>query len=384
MSKFEVKVRPISTLECHPNADRLEVVGIEGYRAVVKAGQFKVGDLVVYLPEAAILPEFVLRVLGLWNEAENKGLCAGEFGDRIHVVKLRGYLSQGIAYPLSYLPDHMFGAGWYLQDDESTLWKVEEGEDVANLLKVTKHIPQVPDVLAGAVMAVGRHLMPHFDIEDIKKYPRMLQDGEEVVITEKVHGIMTGAVLLPAEDAINGERFFVFGKGLGEDGLAFIDDAANAGNVYLKVAHKYDLRGKLAELASRLDVTDKPVFMIGEAFGIGVQDLGYGMTPDYRAFDIGTGYRGREQYLDYDTARGLGTELGVKWTPELYRGPYSAEVVAKVISGKETVSGKEVHIREGGVIEPIVPREAPELGRVKLKAISPEYLGRPGNRTEYQ
>lgn len=384
MSKFEVKVREIAAIEVHPNAEKLELVVIEGYRAVVKKGEFKAGDLVVYLPEAAILPEFVLRTLNLWNEKTGMGLCAGETGNRIKVLKLRGFLSQGIPYPLSYQENHYMGPGWYLQDADSALWPVQKGDDVAALLRITKHIPEVPADLAGEVMPVGRHLMPDFDIEDLKKYPGMLQEGEMVAITEKLHGIMTGALLLPESDAIAGQRFFVFSKGLGSDGLAFVDDEANKGNVYLQMAHRYKLKEKLEQLAERLGVSDVPVFLMGETFGIGVQDLGYGTKPDYRAFAIGTGYRGREEYQAYESALEHAKALGITWVPELYRGPYSVAVVNKVISGKETLTGNNVNIREGGVIEPLVPRQANEIGRVILKAISPEYLGRPGETTEYQ
>jgi RNA ligase (TIGR02306 family) len=384
MSKFDVQVRKIVAIEAHPKADKLEVACIEGYRAVVRKGLFKEGDLVVYLPEAAVLPEFVLRTVGLWNEAENKGLCGGELGDRVRTVVLRGFISQGIVYPLAYLENPRFGAGWYLEDGETGIWKVSEGQDVATILGVTKHVPQIPAGMVGEVQVIGRHLMPSFDVEDIKKYPYILKEGEDVFITEKLHGIMTGAVLLPAHEAIDGKRFFVFSKGLGQDGLAFVDDEANAHNVYLKAVRKNELQFKLEQLVVDLGETENPVFILGETFGMGVQDLGYGATPDFRAFAIGVGFRGREQYLDYLSARKHAEALGVRWVPELYRGPYSAAIVAQVISGKETLTGKEVHLREGGVIEPAMPRQSPEIGRVVLKAVSPEYLSRPGHTTEYQ
>lgn len=384
MSKFEVKVRAISAIEPHPKADRLEVARVEGYQTLIQKGFVKAGDLVVYLPEAAMLPEFVLRAVGLWDEVEGKGLCAGDLGQRVKTLCMRGSISQGIAYPLSYLSDHPSGSGWYLQDADACLWPVLEGDDVAGILGVTKHVPKVPDELAGEVMAVGRHLLPDFDIEDIKKYPNILQEGEYVFVTEKLHGILTGAVLLPEHDAIDGKRFFVFGKGLGHDGLAFIDDEANKDNVYLKIAHQFKLEEKVRQLAARLDETANPVFMIGETFGIGVQDLGYGLKPTYRAFAIGAGYRGREQYLDYLTALEHAAVVGVQWVPELYRGPFSKAMLDEVITGKETLTGKCVHIREGGVVEPIAPRDAIEMRRVILKAISPDYLLRKGKTTEYQ
>jgi len=380
MSKFEVKVRAILSLEPHPNADKLEFALIEGYRTLVK----KAGDLVAYIPEAAVLPEWILKSLGLWNVEENKGVCGGELGNRVRAVKLRGAISQGIAYPLNFLKFHPFDLGWFIRDKDMALWPVREDEDVAAVLGITKHFPQVPAELAGAVMPVGRHLFPAFDLEDIKKYPTIIQEGELVFITEKLHGLLTGVVLLPEKDAVDGKRFFVFGKGLGQDGLAFIDDAANKDNVYLKMAHKFNLESKLHLLADKLNETERPVFMIGETFGIGVQDLGYGEKPTYRAFALGVGYRSREVYFDYLTALSHAADMDIQWVPELYRGPFSTAMLAKIIIGKETLTGRGVHIREGGVVEPQVPREDLQIGRVALKAISPEYLVRSGHTTEFQ
>lgn len=384
MSKFEVAVRQISEITPHPNADLLEFARVDGYQSLVPKGKYKAGDLAVYIPEASLLPEFVLRTNGLWDENLGKGKCAGPEGNRIKAVKLRGCLSQGLLHPLSYLDDHPLGAGWYLQDDEAGLWNVAEGDNVAGMLRITKHIPAVPDEIAGAVMPVGRHLIPFLDIEDIKKHPDVIAEGEEVVFTEKLHGIFTGAVYLPEQDAIDGKRFFVFGKGVGEQGLAFIDDDSNADNLYLQMAKQFDLEEKVKQLAERLDEETVPVFLLGETFGIGVQDLGYGMKPSYRAHGMGAGYRGREQYLSYAVALEHAKALGLEWTPEIYRGPFSQAILEEKVSGKETLTGKQVHIREGVVIVPLLERDHPELGRVILKAISPDYLTRPGNTTEYQ
>ncbi|MDO8414799.1 MAG: RNA ligase (ATP) [Agitococcus sp.] len=384
MSRFEVQARAITEILPHPTADKIEFVRIDGYLSIVKKGQVRVGDLAVYLPEAAVLPEFVLRTVGLWNESEGKGRCGGDQGNRVKAVKLRNCLSQGIVYPLSFLPDHALGPSWCLQDEHLEQWPVKEGSDVAAILGITKHIPQIPEGLSGAVLPVGRHLIPDFDIEDIKKHPGVFQEGEEVRISEKLHGIFTGAVLLSESDAIDGNRFFVFGKGLGSEGLAFIDDEANKGNVYLQMAHEAELRAMLEKIASHLNEYSLPVFILGETFGRGVQDLGYASSPSYRAFDIGVGYRGRERYLDYDAAKQLGEDIGVGWVPELYRGPFSASMLTSVITGKESVTGLQVHLREGGVVHPQHERENTSLGRVILKAISPDYILRKGNATEYQ
>jgi len=99
MSTFSVKVRKIEILP-HPNADALELAQVDDYRCVVKKGQYKTGDLVVYIPEAAVVPEWILKQYNFWNEKENKGMLAGSLGNRVKAIKLRGELSTGIILPI--------------------------------------------------------------------------------------------------------------------------------------------------------------------------------------------------------------------------------------------------------------------------------------------
>ena len=76
MSKFEVLVEEVSRVEDHPNADRLSLVGVRGYNCVSAkledgSHRYKVGDKVVYIPEGAVVPDWLLKK-GFWNEKENK------------------------------------------------------------------------------------------------------------------------------------------------------------------------------------------------------------------------------------------------------------------------------------------------------------------------
>jgi len=59
-------------------------------------------------------------------------------------------------------------------------------------------------------------------------------------------------------------------------------------------------------------------------------------------------------------------------TPVLYIGPYNAETVRKFISGRSAIPGAD-HIREGIVIKPLTEQWNPTIGRLVLKAVSPEY-----------
>ncbi len=87
MSTFKCPVVVVESIEAIPGADIIELAVIGDYRSVIKKGQFKVGDLAIYLPEASILNDNLLNNLGL------VGKLVGPQKNRIKAIKLRGYLS---------------------------------------------------------------------------------------------------------------------------------------------------------------------------------------------------------------------------------------------------------------------------------------------------
>ena len=122
MATFEAKVYRLE-IEEHPNADAIELAKVGDYRSIVRKGDFKTGDLGVYIPEAAIVPDWLISELGL------EGKLAGKDKNRVKAIKLRGILSQGLIYPvqLDLGPDY----DHYIRNPEKTsaaLYKeVEEG-----------------------------------------------------------------------------------------------------------------------------------------------------------------------------------------------------------------------------------------------------------------
>jgi len=53
----KVPVIKIEEVKTHPNADNLEIIHIAGYQCVVKKGDFKAGDLGVYIYPDSVVPE---------------------------------------------------------------------------------------------------------------------------------------------------------------------------------------------------------------------------------------------------------------------------------------------------------------------------------------
>lgn len=75
MSTFSCPVVRVASVEDHFNADRLSIIKMEGlgYTAISAkmddgSPRYKAGDWVVYIPSASVLPEWLLKEMGFWNE----------------------------------------------------------------------------------------------------------------------------------------------------------------------------------------------------------------------------------------------------------------------------------------------------------------------------
>lgn len=393
MATFEVTVVQLE-IEPHPNADKLELAKIGDYRSVVGKDQFKTGDLGIYIPEQSVLPTWLIEKLGL------VGKLAGKQKNRVKAVKLRGIVSQGLVYPVTmpaggrtgpYQADCVVEYEGIVGSEDLTGRRIplrsmvclNIGDDATKFLGITKYEPPIPVHMAGEVETAHGYTI-NYDIENLKRYPDVLQDGEEVVLTEKLHGTWSCFGYHPDVGRI------VTSKGLSKQGLIFKDNDANKENLYIRAFNELMQRLNYSDVAS-LAFTDPatnevtPTYILGEVFGCGVQDLHYGQTkPTFRAFDVYVGKPGEGKYLDEDQKMLYLHSRFIERVPVLYRGPYSKEVIAQYTDGKETLSGQSANVREGVVITPTVERRDPTLGRVILKSVSNDYIFRDDkNATEY-
>ncbi|WP_328296999.1 RNA ligase (ATP) [Streptomyces sp. NBC_00435] len=343
----------------HPNADALELAQVGLYRAVVAKGAYRTGDFALYIPEQAVLPVALIEELGL------TGRLAGGEANRVKAVRLRGELSQGLVC----LPGALAGV-----DLERA---ASEGTDFAESLGIVKWSPPVPTTMDGDVEAASE-LLPWVDVENLQRYPGIFEPGEPVVLTEKLHGT---ACLLTyiAEDG----RVLVSSKGFGSRGLALREDERN---LYWRAVRGHGVPEAAARLAARLGATRVGIF--GEVYGKGVQDLAYGTdvrtaggAPGYAVFDVSAEIDGQVRWLDPAV---VFPEAELPLVPRLFEGPYGLDTVLDRASGRETVSGRGLHLREGVVIRPATERYSPLVGgRAIAKAVSPAYLTRKGG-TEYE
>lgn len=393
MSKFEVKVVKIDGVGNHPNADRLSVVKIADYNVIsgkLEDGshRYQPGDLVVYVPENALVPEYLLKK-GYWDEAKGKGMLAGPLGNRVKPVKLRGLLSEGIMFPtrkftemdelqLGYKAD-AFVIGPSKDDIDigsiGSMKSVVEGDDVAEFLQIVKWEPEIPADMAGDI--VGSTLPLKYDIENIKKYDRVLEENEMVYMTEKLHGTLCQiGWVAEAKDGLFENHFFVTSKGMGAKNLVMKDTEKNrTGNLYVRTF--LENIDKLKDYIKKNSPIFKKIVFFGEIFGKGVQDLNYNVQkPELRIFDIWID----GMYLNFHDLVDSLNETGLKMVPVVYVGGFTQEALERETKGTTTING--AHMREGVVIKPMEERENSWTGRTILKSISEDYLLRK-NGTEY-
>jgi RNA ligase (TIGR02306 family) len=355
MSTLRVTAERLTILG-HPNADALELAQVGLYRAVVAKSAYRTGEFAVYIPEQAVLPGELIEELGL------VGRLAGPAADRVKAVRLRGELSQGLVCRPRALAGTDLAAA------------AAEGTDFAELLGITKWRPPIPTAMSGEVEAAP-DLMPWVDVENLQRFPGIFEPGEPVVLTEKVHGSCCLLTYSAADGLVQ-----VSSKGIGAQGLALKEDGRN---VYWRAVRAHGVPEAAARLAERLGAERVGIF--GEVFGEGVQDLGYGSSartelPGYAVFDVSALIDGQLRWLP--AAELLAGELPL--VPEVWRGPFDPEAVLAHACGRETVSGRALHLREGVVVRPVTERYSPILGgRAIAKAVSPAYLTRKGG-TEYE
>jgi len=372
MSNFGIFAESLIILP-HPNADLLELAQVGLFRAVVGKGQYQTGDYALYIPEQALVPEELLIEMNL------SGKLAGSLHNRVKAIRLRGELSQGIVCT----PKAVVGL--------DLAQSAADGFDFAEMLGITKWIPEIPANMGGEVFAAPR-ILHWVEIDNVKAHPDLFVPGEPVQASEKAHGTCcVCSVDLSASDP--SEAFLVSSKGLGGHNLGLVE---NPDNLYWRALRQHEVEAKARALISLLEdqrTTDAPyqimrLGIFGEVYGAGVQDLTYGInsrnTPGYAVFDIYVESAQESSYwLDQDEVRELCARVGLPMVPTLYEGPYDYETLAALAEG-ETVLGEGRHLREGLVVRPAHERYAPELGtRLILKFINPDYLTRKDG-TEFE
>ncbi len=366
MSTFRVPVVRVRDIENIPKADRIQLAVVGDFRTVVKKDSTSPGELVGYLPEGSMVPDWLLRRLDLWNAETGMGVLSGDEGRRVSPKRMRETISEGVVVPLQVRDGDLMLP---LPGGEV---RVEEGQDLAEILGVTKWKPPIPPELLGKVVDVHGHTL-RYDIENRKAWPDVIPEGEQVAYTEKLHGVFMAIGVVPGlnnPDLFSGDTF-VASKDLFGTGLVFGNAPDNRENLYVRGLETVHRQVE----ALRRAAGGEPAYVTSELFGPGIQKrFAYGQAQrGVRSFDVYLGQPRRGRWLGVTEKREFLLDLGFQVVDSLYEGPHSLAEMVRHRDGP-SVTGGGAHIREGIVITPMVERRDPGLGRVILKEVSPAYL----------
>lgn len=336
---ISVRILPIVSVGDVPQADRLSVVRVLGFDAVVTKNpdgshRYAPGDRVVYIPEGSLLPDRVLRDLGFWRIDPETGIETGTLsGPRGAVVKphvMRKQLTTGI-----------------IVDVPEELQHLPDATDVAEHYGIREWIPPVPDALLRIALSFAS-AKTEYVIPRLKMYPDFFRPGEEVVATEKLEGEnlqMTWMGGHRHEGLFGDGRIAVTTKGMGLQGLVFrdVEDARRV--PIIRGMEKADLLDRFAFLVRHLGAEGDTVRLFSEAVGAGVKKLHYDSpVPTARTIDVFVGGR----FLTEDERAAAFAAAGMERVPVLYRGGFGMEMVEGLREGRTTIGGK--HDREGVVV----------------------------------
>lgn len=355
MSLAEVPVVKID-LRPHPTADTLSLVSVYGYQVCVKTEEFANVKTAVFVP-----PDYIVPATERWAYLGSSR--------RIKVHKYRGERSEGVLFPAD--PTDKVGDNvlekhgivkW--ESNADRLENAREGKKKNSFkwwrLKSWLFWWRIRQQKAEHKKASPPGHVHKYDVESARRFP-VLQDGEIVVITEKIHGANARYVYSFKTKRLHvGSHTCWKRRGSADWWNAAVDQ-----NSWIE----------------RVCKANPDCVFYGEVHGRSVQPLDYGYLPGefgLRLFDIyepSTGWASWDRLTEFFFRD---PEIQNHWVPIIYIGVWredlekTAEGKTKVNSDKAFKAGR--HIREGVVVEPWIPRSSPGIGRVKVKYINPAYL----------
>jgi RNA ligase (TIGR02306 family) len=327
-------IQKIKSLDPIEGADAIERATVLGWQLVVKKGEFKVGDLCVYCEIDSLLPE----------KPEFEFLRPRKM--RIKTVRLRGQISQGICFPLSFLPPG---------------FDIVEDADCTEAMGIVKYEPPVPAHLSGIAKGKFPSFIPKTDETRVQVMQRLLDkyQGEVCYLTEKLDG--------------SSATFYVYQNEFGvcSRNLDLLEDGENT---FWKVARTLDIETKLRSLNGNFALQ-------GELVGEHIQDNKLKLRGHtvyfFNIFDID-----RFEYFAYEKFVKTIADLNLQTVPILSTDYALSNNIDSIISMATRKSAVNPEVwAEGIVIRPltekidlILSNENFNNGRVTLKAINPEFL----------
>lgn len=341
-------IRRISALVPIPDADRIEIAVIDGWKVVVKKDQFQVNDKVCYLEIDSWVPHDVAPFLT--KNGHYPKVYQGIEGQRLKTVKLKGQISQGLILSID---DMLVVKGCWSS--------LEEGDDVSEWLGVVKWEREIPAQLAGIMKGSFPTEVFKTDQQRIQNLTKRLNEFKSFPlgfeVTEKLHGSSATFYM-----DLEGE-FHVCSRN--------VDLKDSEGNSYWEIARKYNIEENLRRIFGG---DGYGMAIQGEIVGPGINGNQYGLTePDFYAFDLFEA--GDQTYCPADIRSTIVEALGLKHVPVLYAQRYinqdSVDDLLKDADGESAIGNVESR-REGVVWKSL------DYPSVSFKVVSNEWLENGG------
>lgn len=279
-------VEKIEEVKNHPNADRLDLVRVLNFWAIVPRDKYRAGDLCVYIQPDSVLPndrEWAVTFLPYTNKG------------RVRAVRLRGEWSEGIVLDadaldcddISQLVDDRD------QDPEFRTYQKLEGSDVTEILGVTKYEP--PEQRHGFKEVKG--YLP-FDIPktDENNWRKLRLDpfiGKPVDVTLKIDGQSFTAYCVVEDGRIKAagicsrslELKNEYDQQPEEDENGDLIEPQEYSSAWHRAERKYSVLDNLGFYCRHNNVS---LALRGEQYGPGIQSFKH--NPHSQAKELGIGF----------------------------------------------------------------------------------------------
>ena len=334
MTRKIARIVKLDDVMTHTNADSLDLAIVGGWQVVVKRGEYKPGDLAIFVEIDGFVPETIAPFLTKNYPREYNGVL----GNRLRTIKLRGELSQGLILPMQTLND--------VTGNSVSIYEVDE--DVSEILNIQKW--EMPEQMVNG--------------QPRGNFPDWIQktDQERIQnLSGKIHQWNEKELQWIAQEKLEGSSMTVYVRGE-ESGVCSknIDLKYDENNTFWKTAIKYNVIEKIRQIYSDKD----EVAIQGELIGPGIQGNIYNLNEhEFHVFDMQVnGY-----FLSESIVECMCEEMGLYVVPYLGKISFNnAKDCLDYAEGKSVLNPKVE--REGVVVR---CRSIPTL---TFKAISNKYL----------
>ena len=221
-------VKRIDDLLPIEGADKIEVAVVGGWKVVVKKGDFKKGELAVYLEIDSWVPTEVAPFLT--KSGHEPKDYNGVKGERLRTVKLKKQISQGLLLPTT------------TQNSSGAVLGVlfGEGDDVSEFLGIQRWEPPIDARLAGNARGNFPYFIPKTDqarIQNLKlEFKEYNAKGITWEKTEKLHGSSMTVYLNQGEEGVCSRN---------------IDLKQETGNAFWDIAIRDRMHEKMKSIAGK-------------------------------------------------------------------------------------------------------------------------------------